>query len=194
MLQIVTAPSDILSNTAKPIGKIDEDVLLLIEEMKKTLEKTTDPKGVGLAAPQVGESLQLFIIKPTTNAKEKIFINPRIVSLEAPIESNLKNSLKGKTLKEARKHRKETKLEGCLSLPSIWGPVQRAPSLRLYYLDEQGKSHTKTFKGFFATIVQHEYDHLQGILFPRRVLEQKGKLYKAKKDKKGETIFKEIEI
>ena len=59
-------------------------------------------------------------------------------------------------------------------------------------MDETGKIYTKEFKDFLATIIQHEYDHLNGILFPKRVLEQKGKLYKSSKEKNGEDIFEEL--
>jgi Glu-tRNA(Gln) amidotransferase subunit E-like FAD-binding protein len=87
-----------------------------------------------------------------------------------------------------------TKLEGCLSLPNIWGEIARKPSITLSYLDKKGKNHTKTFKGLFSVIIQHEVDHLNGILFPKKVLEQKGKLYKSHKNEKGEDVFEKIEI
>ncbi|MDO8461008.1 MAG: peptide deformylase, partial [bacterium] len=62
------------------------------------------------------------------------------------------------------------------------------------FIDENGKPHKRKFSGFIATIIQHEYDHLHGILFPKRVLEQKGKLYKSRKNKEGKDVFEEIEI
>ena len=81
-----------------------------------------------------------------------------------------------------------------MSLPTIWGPVLRSSSVTLSYLDEYGKSHKKKFSNFLSTIIQHEMDHLQGILFPKRVLEQKGILYKSHKNEKGEDVFEEITI
>ena len=182
MLKIVTAPNPVLSSTAKPISKVDVSVVKIIEEMKKALLATTDPKGVGLAAPQVGKSLRIFIAKPTDNAKIDVFINPEI------IEKSSEQSY----IKLPKKDSK--KLEGCLSLPNIWGPVFRASSLTLAYVDEQGKSHKQKFSGFMATIIQHEVDHLDGVLFPKRVLEQKNTLYKSYKNKKGEDEFEEIDI
>lgn len=155
--------------------------------MKKTLDKTTDPKGVGLAAPQVGKSLRIFIAKPTDNSKILVFINPEII--ERSLEVDYVKRPRKDTSKKASK-----KLEGCLSLPTIWGPVLRASSLTLNFLDEHGKSHTKPFKNFMATIIQHEIDHLEGILFPKRVLEQKGTLYKSSKNKKGEDEFEEVDL
>ena len=84
MFKIVTAPNPVLSGTAKPVVKVDKDIVKIIEEMKETLLATTDPKGVGLAAPQVGKSLKIFIAKPTDNSKIYVFINPEIIEKKIP--------------------------------------------------------------------------------------------------------------
>ncbi len=120
-------------------------------------------------------------------------MNSEILSVEQPQDVQ-PQSLKGTTVKKARKNRSKSKLEGCLSLVNIWGTVVRSPKVTLSYLDEQGNKHIRTLTGFKATIAQHEIDHLEGILFPKRVLEQKGKLYESHKNKKGEDVFDEIEI
>ncbi|MCL4415565.1 MAG: peptide deformylase [Actinobacteria bacterium] len=158
--------------------------------MKQTLNATRDPEGVGLAAPQVGKSFQLFITKPTQKSRIQIFINPVIISKN----HKKQNIEEQKPAKKSVKSRKGIKLEGCLSLPNIWGEVERSNEVELSYLDEKGREHVKVFTGFPATIIQHEYDHLQGTLFPKRVLEQKRQLYKSKKNEKGEDEFEEIEI
>lgn len=181
MLPIVKAPSPILSQEAKSITRIDATIHNLISEMKVTLAHTKDPEGVGLAAPQVGKSVRLFLAKPRPNSKDKVFINPKIISSGT------------KTLKN-NKDKALDKLEGCLSLPQIWGEVQRMSQVKLAYLDENGKAHTQTFSGFLATIIQHEVDHLHGILFPKRVLQQNGQLYRSHKDEKGKDVFEEIEL
>ena len=180
-MQIVQAPESILSTQAKKIKKIDKEILDLIDQMKYTLVNTHDPEGVGLAAPQVGKPLQLFIVKPDKKSDFTVFINPEIISSD-PIK------------KEKKETDEDQKLEGCLSLKDIWGVVHRSPKVSIVYLDEKGNKHEETHTGFFATILQHEYDHLQGILFPKRVLEQKERLYKSKKDEKGEDVFEPIEI
>jgi len=182
-MRIVQAPAPILSQQAKPVEKIDAPVRKLIKDMTKTLEAAKDPEGVGLAAPQVGKSLQLFIIKETPESPVRTFINPKI-----------KRCGKVKQIARPEGERKGVKLEGCLSLQDIWGIVDRSPWVTLSYTDESGRQHTQKFTGFLAVIVQHEYDHINGILFPKRVLEQKEKLYKAKKDKNGETVFEEISL
>lgn len=187
MLKIVTAPNAVLSQKAKKVNKVNKDILKLIEDMKKTLARTTDPKGVGLAAPQIGLSYRIFIAKPSDKSRITVFINPEIAKQSTQMDY-VKRPKKDVSEKASKK------LEGCLSLPSIWGPVLRSSSLTISYLDENGKSHKQKFSGFMATIIQHEYDHLNGILFPKRVLEQKGQLYKSRKDEKNEDVFEEIEI
>lgn len=179
-MEIIKAPHHVLSQQAKAIPTITKTIVDLIEEMKKTLIAAKDPEGVGLAAPQVGKSLQLFIMRQSLATPISVFINPKVTLLE--------DETKKKT------HSEHDQLEGCLSLYNIWGPVKRSPKVSVTYQDETGTHHTKTFKGFAATIIQHEYDHLQGILFPKRVLEQQGKLYKSKKDKQGKDVFTEINI
>lgn len=183
MLKIVQAPESVLAQTAKPINNIDKAIQQLIQEMKETLVSAKEPEGVGLAAPQVDKSLQLFIIKQTPRSPILIFINPKI-------EQFLDKSEIGENPKEEKK----VHLEGCLSLYSVWGVVERHPGVVLSYQDETGQRHKRTFNGFLATIIQHEYDHLQGILFPKRVLEQKNQLYKSIKNAKGETEFEEIKL
>ena len=190
MLKIITAPNEVLSQKAKPIIKFDKSLIELIRNMEKTLTETKDPEGVGLAGPQVGKSLQIFIMKPTPKAKITVYINPKITFLK---KNKLQSSEQPQQLKKSKPD-KTKKLEGCLSLLNIWGEVKRNKQVKLSYLDETGKKHTRGFKDFLATIVQHEYDHLQGVLFSKRVLEQHNQLYRSHKDEKGEDVFEVIKI
>ncbi|MBI4097941.1 MAG: peptide deformylase [Candidatus Levybacteria bacterium] len=197
MSNIVTAPDEVLSTPAKPYvfqkglpagRQGDKSLPVLLKNMEEALLGAHDPKGVGLAAPQIGKSLAIFMAKPTEKSRISVFINPKIVELEQdPNSPNIPN-LPNRPKKRVRK------LEGCLSLPTIWGEVKRAPEVSLQYQTPSGSLRTKKFTGFMAIIVQHEVDHLHGILFPRRVLEQKGKLYKSSKNEKGEDEFEEITI
>ncbi|SRR6266567_2037712 len=186
MMKIVQAPRPVLSQVAKPIAKIDKEILLLIKDMEKSLLSASDPEGVGLAAPQVGKSLQLFLVKQSPDSPLQVFINPEIKSIIKQAETKPKG--------KKRKNKDGVQLEGCLSLQDIWGVVRRHKEVVLSYQDEKGHKHERTFDGFLATIIQHEYDHLQGVLFPKRVLEQKNILYKSKKDKTGEMVFEEITL
>jgi peptide deformylase len=184
MLAIIQAPHSVLSAKAKDIKKFDKNLQDIIAEMTDTLLNASDPEGVGLAAPQVGKSLNLFIIKEDEKAPIQVFINAQLTIIEP----------KKKHLEKKVKKEKSVKLEGCLSLKDIWGVVHRAYEVELTYQDEHGVSHTKRFTDFLATIIQHEYDHLQGVLFPKRVLEQKGTLYKSVLNEKNEMEFQELTI
>lgn len=180
-MKIIEAPNPVLSNNSQSVKfPFPSDLPRILKDMEKALLSAEDPKGVGLAAPQIGVGLRIFMAKPTDKAKTQIFINPEIISHTTPTTGPKKS--------------KQRKLEGCLSLPSIWGTVKRSPSIEITFLDEKGKSHNKKLSGFMAVIAQHEIDHLEGILFPRRVLEQKGKLFKSFKNDRNEDEFEEIEI
>lgn len=189
MLKIVQAPNPVLAQKARSVAKIDKSIHQLLKQMEETLDAAKDPEGVGLAAPQVGKSLQIFVVRQTPKSPLLTFINPKIESLSDNISEN------PPAIREnQKKEKKGTQLEGCLSLYNIWGVVKRYPSVVLSYQDEKGTKHKKTFDGFLATIIQHECDHLQGVLFPKRTLEQGNPLYRSLKNKKGEMEFEEIEI
>ncbi|MCX6732455.1 MAG: peptide deformylase [Candidatus Roizmanbacteria bacterium] len=173
MLKIVHAPAPILTKGVREVKKIDKKIRELVYDMEETLIEQIDPQGVGLAAPQINEDLAIFIIKPTLKAETLVFINPKI------LETKQVPSPASQTEKEKDKE-EDIKLEGCLSIPRIWGPVSRNTKVLLEYQDLTGERHTEWFSGFKAVIIQHEMDHLSGILFTERVLEQKGKLYQEK--------------
>lgn len=182
MVKILNAPSLVLSQKTKDYDFKDKSLPKLLKDMESALDSATDPKGVGLAAPQIGKAISVFIAKPSEKGKVWVFVNPVIKSRE---------KLVVKSIKKSKGHRK---LEGCLSLKDIWGEVMRPNWVSLSYFDENGATHNKKFKGFLSTIVQHEVDHLNGVLFPKHVLEQKGQLYHSSKDEKGIDIFEPIEI
>ena len=172
MLKILTAPNKILSSRAKKITKVDKKLKKLVNEMIICLEKQKNPQGVGLAAPQVGYNLQLFIIKPFENEKPQIIINPKIVKF-----------INKKKVGKLDKKKQRRSLEGCLSIPKIWAPIQRAEEIVLEYTDINGKNLTAKFSGFHSVIIQHEIDHLNGIIFTQRAIEQKKQLYEETEDK-----------
>lgn len=187
MNQIVKVPSPILTTPSKPIATIDKKVLKFIDVMKKTLVGTKNPKGVGLAAPQAGKNLCIFLIRPSPKSPIAVFINPTLLETSPEKTDGVP--------RPASAEKQGNKFEGCLSIPNVWGVVHRHQTVRLSYQTRDGKKHTRTFTGFPATIVQHEMDHINGILFTQRVLEQKNKLYKITgKDKEGNDVFEEIEV
>ncbi len=171
-MQVVKAPDSKLRIKTKPVKKINQALLQILKEMIKLTKTFQDPEGVGLASTQVGLAESFFVAK---NGSQFIsVINPKILST-------------GKRIKKY--------FEGCLSAPNIWGEVKRYTLIKVSYQDQTGKIKTQTLKGVLAWIFQHEIDHLNGILFQDRVLEQKGKFYKfTGKDKTGTDNFEEIAI
>src|ERR1700741_2827633 len=118
-MKIVQAPAQVLSQTAKTVEKVDKSIKKLLKDMEQTLLAQTDPEGVGLAAPQVGESLQIFIVKQDPEAPFMTFINPVIKkTFEKPADTiaESKQSRKTEKAKEKAKIDKGVQLEGCLSL------------------------------------------------------------------------------
>ncbi len=180
MKSIVNVPNVVLTTPAKTVVVFDKSLLKLVDEMKASLRATVKPKGVGLAAPQIGESWRVFITRPKETDPIRVFINPEITK-------------RSENLTEGVPER-DNKLEGCLSIPQIWGRVQRATHITLRYQDETGGIHEEAFTGFLATIIQHETDHTNGILYTHRVLEQKGKLYQTAKDENGKEVLEELHL
>jgi peptide deformylase len=165
VLPIVKIPNKVLTTPTKSIKKIDAKILKLIADMEETLIVQTDPEGVGLAATQVGQGISLFIIKSSDHAKAMAFINPKILKIEKS------------TQKKVEKEDKSS-LEGCLSIDKIWSPIRRPQKVLVQYMNQQGELKEEWFEGFNAVIIQHEVDHLHGILFTQRALEQNKKIFK----------------
>ncbi len=160
--EIIDAQNPILRQKSKAVKKIDKKIKSLIADLIETLVSQTDPEGVGLAAPQIGKNIKIFVMKPKKEVK--VVINPEILEVW--------HAQKGKKVDP-----KKSIMEGCLSLPHYYSPIKRAPKVKLKYLDEKGQERTEIFSGIEAQIIQHEVDHLKGELFVDRVLEQKKPLY-----------------
>jgi len=162
-MKILTTPDPLLHRVALPVEKLDKKLKTQIADMIATLQSATDPEGVGLAAPQVGLNRRLFLI--SFNGVPEVFINP--------ILSNFSKAM----LSDVRRRNKDRWLEGCLSVPRLWGFVDRHYSVEVDYLTPVGnileKRHRK-LEDEPASYVQHENDHLNGILFTDRILEQHG--------------------
>jgi len=176
MIKKVLPSSDpILRQKSKSVSKIDKKIIGLIKDLKDTLSVQKDPEGVGLAAPQIGKNLRVFVAKYKNF--EKVVINPEIVKIE-------KDSRKA----VSKKGGKEI-LEGCLSLPYYYGPLKRAPKVTIKYMTEKGDTLTETFEGFHAQIIMHEIDHLEGILFVDHLISEGKPLYKVEGDE-----WEEVEL
>lgn len=142
MLSILLHPHPLLRKISEPIRAdlvFSTEIQNLLKEMKKTMKKEN---GVGLAAPQVGVCKRLILVE--TEKGPEAFINPKIISVSG-----------SKTESE----------EGCLSVPNVFGIVERFKKIKIKALDAQGQKQQFTATGLQAIIFQHEIDHLNGILF-----------------------------
>jgi len=169
-LKIITLPDPILRQKSKPVSTIDEELLKLIDGMISLLEGQEDPQGAGLSAVQVDELRRIFVAR--IRGRTLPFINPEI----------LKTS-----------DNKVSFLEGCLSIPDFYGHVVRPAEITLKYQNIKHQILIRNYKGLTARIIQHEVDHLNGILFIDRVRSQNQKLYKfLGKDESGRDNFAEV--
>jgi peptide deformylase len=155
MYEIIEYPNKILRKKAKKVERFDKNLKKIVEDMKKILVREN---AVGLSANQIGLDMAIFIAKP----KEKfyVFINPEVKLLKKP----------------------ELKEESCLSAITKIGLVERHPEVKITYQDLNGKKRKMKAKGLLAHIIQHEYDHLNGILF----LDKAKKIYELKEGEEAE--------
>jgi peptide deformylase len=145
ILKLKTYPDPILRKKGEIVTDFGPETQKLFDDMIETMYQED---GVGLAAPQIGVSKQIFVASPTmTEGEEYVFVNPQILEAQG----------------------REFGLEGCLSLPGISGEIPRARKIKFRALDRNGKPVEMEVKDFFARIVQHETDHLNGILLVDRV-------------------------
>lgn len=149
----------ILRNISQSIKTIDKTIIEFISEMKKTMRRE---KGVGLAAPQVGKNIRV-IVAEIGEGKVIGMINPIIIFMSE--EKNQDDE------------------EGCLSVPGSFGKVWRSNEIIVEYIDEKKQKQKRKFFYFDARILQHEIDHLDGILFVDRMTEEDKKIMHAKKQK-----------
>jgi len=147
-MQILTLGNELLRQKAKKIDKIDEEIKNAAKQM---LEIIKQDKGVGVAGPQIGLMKRIFVVH-IEGDEERIFINPSILE----------------TSQETAKYE-----EGCLSVPGIYTDVVRSESVKIQAWNEKGKPFTMEANGLLARVIQHEYDHLEGVLFLDRLTEEK---------------------
>ena len=159
---IVVYGNPILKKRGRDIEEGEIDVEQLAEDMYETMHNAS---GVGLAAPQIGKSIRMFVIdastldEPELQDFKQIFINPQLIEESAD---------------------QWTFEEGCLSIPEIREDVARAENLKLKYFDQHWVEHVEEFDDMKARIIQHEYDHIEGVLFTDHLSPLKKRLLKGK--------------
>ncbi|MGB6439162.1 MAG: peptide deformylase [Methyloceanibacter sp.] len=144
VLPIITIPDPVLRKQAALIERVDAALLKLAEGM---LAAMYEAPGIGLAAPQVGILRRLIVMDPSRDEEAKqplIMVNPVILERGS----------------EMRTHE-----EGCLSIPEFTAEIERPAMTRVSFIDTEGKEQERTLEGIWSTLVQHEIDHLNGVLF-----------------------------
>lgn len=140
MLSLVYHPDERLTTTVEPVSEIDGELARFALEMVETLH---DAHGIGLAGPQVGRMGRIFVVHVPSD-DPRVFINPEIVAI-SPDEGMYE--------------------EGCLSIPGVWAEVSRPLAVTVEAYDERGVGFRLDAEGVLARVIQHEYDHLEGVLF-----------------------------
>jgi peptide deformylase len=148
-LQVVHYPEPVLRKRADDVPEVDDSVRSTVAAMFRTMY---EDKGVGLAAPQVGLRKRILVLNPTGDPdeadQELALVNPTIVDRSGPT----------------------TRMEeGCLSFPGIYAEVERPDRCRVRALTPAGESVEREFEGFLSRVIQHEYDHLEGVLLVDRM-------------------------
>jgi len=144
-IRIILYPDPRLKKASAPVTRFDDELRELVVQMLKLMREA---KGVGLAAPQVGRNLRLFVMNPSGEAGDDyVYINPALGEADGQDEAE----------------------EGCLSLPDIHVKVLRSKKIRIQARDLHGISFEQTASGFIPRVWQHEFDHLNGILLTDRM-------------------------
>ena len=164
ILPVVAFGDPVLREVGIDISKDFDGLPKLIENMWETMYGA---EGVGLAAPQIGKSIRLFVIdaspfaedEPGLEGFKKVFINAEILE-----ETGEEWAFK----------------EGCLSIPGLRDNVKRQETIKIKYFDEQFKEHIEEYSGFAERVIQHEYDHIDGILFTDKINPLKKQMIKRK--------------
>ena len=161
LLEILTYPDDRLKQVSSPVKLIDDELLAFISDLEETMRN--GPGGVGIAAPQVSRFIRIAIVDVSSKPKIKqhgrlVLINPEITHWDG--------------MKVGR--------EGCMSVPDFTGNVIRAEQIKLRYLDEEGQEQQIETEGYEARAIQHEIDHLDGLLFLDRLVSRRNDLFKRK--------------
>lgn len=163
-MKIVTIPDPILRQASKPVGNIDKKIKQMVDSMLDLIGNGPDETrtGAGLSAIQVGKPLRLFIVY-SPEGNPIVFINPQITK-------------RSKTCVSGVPHGKQRYYEGCLSVPGFYAILKRPKAIKIHYLDLDGNVHEEKYSDFMACVIQHEYDHLDGILFIDRAKEQNAQI------------------
>ena len=171
ILPIVAYGDPVLKKKAKDISKDYPKFDSLLENMFETMYNAF---GVGLAAPQIGLPIRMFLVDTTPFADDEGLTKEE----QEALEGFKRVFINAKIVKEEGDEWAFN--EGCLSIPDVREDVFRKPIITVEYLDEEFKSHKESFDGLIARVIQHEYDHIEGVLFTDKLSSLKKRLIKGR--------------
>jgi peptide deformylase len=171
ILPIVAYGDPVLRKKAEPITKDYPKLDTLLDNMKETMYGAF---GVGLAAPQIGLAIRIFLVDTSPFAEDDEFTEEEQEALK-----NFKRIFINAEILEEEGDEWAFN-EGCLSIPDVREDVFRQPKIKIQYQDEHFKTHIEEFDGLIARVIQHEYDHIEGILFTDKLSSLKKRLIKGK--------------
>ncbi|MGB3607709.1 peptide deformylase [Psychroserpens sp.] len=171
ILPIVAYGDPVLRKKAEPITKDYPNLDQLLENMKETMNGAF---GVGLAAPQVGLPIRIFLVDTQAFAEDDEFTEAE----QKALKNFQRTFINAEILEEEGDEWAFN--EGCLSIPDVREDVFRQPKVTITYQDENFKTHTEVYDGLIARVVQHEYDHIEGVLFTDKLSSLKKRLIKGK--------------
>ncbi len=176
VLPIVVYGDPVLRKKCEDITKDYPNLPQLIKDMYETMYEAN---GVGIAAPQVGKAIRLFLVDASPFAEVDEDEEPEFTKEEMEQMNGFKKTfINARIIEEVGEEWKFS--EGCLSIPKIREDVLRKPTVTIEYYDEQFKKYTETYNGVIARVIQHEYDHIEGILFTDKINPFKRKLISGK--------------
>jgi peptide deformylase len=171
ILPIIAYGDPVLRKKCEKIQKGYPDLKEFISNMWETMYEAS---GVGLAAPQVGRPIRLFLVDTSPFAEDE-----ELSDEEQKVLKNFKKVFINARLEEET-GKNWAFNEGCLSIPEVREDITRKDTITISYNDEEFKSHTETYNGLLARVIQHEYDHIEGILFTDKLSTLKKRLLKGK--------------
>ena len=144
LLEVIEAPDSRLKLVCEPVNTVDDNLRRLMDDMLETMYAAP---GIGLSAPQIGDRRRVIVVDVARNGEERRplrMVNPQIVKVSGTLEVSE---------------------EGCLSFPEMFAEVERPSAIKVRYVDENNSAHEIDADGLLANCIQHETDHLDGILF-----------------------------
>lgn len=168
--RFIALPDQRIRQKSAPVTNFDANLARIVKDLVNISIVQTNPLALGMAAPQIGVFKQVFVAK--IRNKFKAFVNPRITKFSRKVTPLL---------------------EGCFSVAGIYGHVTRPAEIEIEAQDMHGKKISTHFIGLPAKIIQHELDHLEGILFIDHVFKQNSKIFRVEKDNEGKDQLIEID-